>query len=147
MDESFSYTPAPMKARVEIIPLIDVVFFLLATFVLFTLSLEKITSLEVTLPRASGEMPIGPDTTVYIQASERGAFYWKQGRDAPAEFATAAEIPARLADYKRHTADPRVLIRGDDLATFGSAITILDQVRHAGISQVAIETKRSATGK
>ena len=29
------------KARIEIIPLIDVIFFLLATFVLFTLSLNK----------------------------------------------------------------------------------------------------------
>ena len=146
MNESFRYTPAPMKARVEIIPLIDVVFFLLATFVLFTLSLEKITSLEVKLP-PGGEIPSGIDTTVYIQASERGTYFWKQGRDSPAEFVTATEIPARLADYKRQTADPHVLIRGDDVATFGSAITILDQVRHAGISQVAIETKRSATGK
>jgi biopolymer transport protein ExbD len=145
MNETFRYTPAITKARVEIIPLIDVVFFLLATFVLFTLSLEKITSLEVKLP-IDGIPDAGPDTTVYIQASERGSFYWKEGRDSPAEFVAAAEIPARLADYKRHTADPHVLVRGDDLATFGSAITILDQVRHAGISQVAIETKRSATG-
>ena len=136
-----------MKARVEIIPLIDVVFFLLATFVLFTLSLEKITSLDVRLPAGGDGVPPDGDTTVYIQASERGTYYWKQGQDAPAEFVTTAEIPARLADYKRRTADPHVLIRGDDAATFGSAITVLDQVRHAGISQVAIETKRSATGK
>jgi biopolymer transport protein ExbD len=38
------------KARIEIIPLIDVIFFLLATFVLFTLSLNKITALETVLP-------------------------------------------------------------------------------------------------
>lgn len=35
-------TVAPKQARVEIIPLIDVIFFLLATFVLFTLSLQRI---------------------------------------------------------------------------------------------------------
>ncbi len=40
------------KARIEIIPLIDVVFFLLATFVLFTLSLQRISSVDVTLPNA-----------------------------------------------------------------------------------------------
>ncbi len=37
------------KARIEIIPLIDVIFFLLATFVLFTLSLNRIQSVPVDL--------------------------------------------------------------------------------------------------
>ena len=41
------------KARIEIIPLIDVIFFLLATFVLFTLSLNKTGGLAVPLPSAS----------------------------------------------------------------------------------------------
>ena len=41
------------KARIEIIPLIDVIFFLLATFVLFTLSLNKIAAITVVLPKAS----------------------------------------------------------------------------------------------
>ncbi|MEY4941363.1 MAG: hypothetical protein RIQ93_3098, partial [Verrucomicrobiota bacterium] len=41
------------KARIEIIPLIDVIFFLLATFVLFTLSLDKIASIDVNLPVAN----------------------------------------------------------------------------------------------
>ena len=40
------------KARIEIIPLIDVIFFLLATFVLYTLSLNRIMSLPVQLPVA-----------------------------------------------------------------------------------------------
>ena len=41
------------KARIEIIPLIDVIFFLLATFVLFTLSLNKSEGLTgVKLPQS-----------------------------------------------------------------------------------------------
>ncbi len=45
------------KARIEIIPLIDVVFFLLATFVLFTLSLNKSMGLSgvVTPKSETGE--------------------------------------------------------------------------------------------
>ena len=38
------------KARIEIIPLIDVIFFLLATFVLFTLSLNKLSAIPLDLP-------------------------------------------------------------------------------------------------
>ena len=45
------------KARIEIIPLIDVIFFLLATFVLFTLSLNRIQSVPITLPGVSTAKP------------------------------------------------------------------------------------------
>ena len=52
LPETFA-APARRRARLEIIPLIDVIFFLLATFVLFTLSLNRSGGLPVTLPVAS----------------------------------------------------------------------------------------------
>lgn len=137
------YTPRP-KARIEIIPLIDVIFFLLATFVLFTLSLQKMRSIEVILP-GGGKESI-EDSTVFIQTSAEGAFYWNKGRDASAELISAAEIGPRLANYKRTVAVPRVLIRTDRAAKFGAAIVVLDEVRKAGIKQVSIETAVVATG-
>ena len=89
------------KARIEIIPLIDVIFFLLATFVLFTLSLQRISSVPVTLPVASPPGPPNPnDTTIYLQVSDEGTFYWKQGQGT-AELISASEIAPRLQDYKR----------------------------------------------
>ena len=145
MDEIL-YTPAPKKARIEIIPLIDVIFFLLATFVLFTLSLNRIQSIETPLPKAQpGDLTA--DQTVFIQASEAGTFYWKLGRDSTPELISAADLPARLAEYKRTTAAPSVFVRGDSKANFGPAVTILDEVRKAGIPQVSIETVPSASGR
>ncbi len=141
-DTGFS---GPKKARIEIIPLIDVIFFLLATFVLFTLSLEKIKSIEVILPKG-GESREKDVTTVFIQTSEEGTFYWKKGSDAPAELISAGEIGPRLADYKRSVELPRVLIRTDRKAKFGAAVVVLDEVRKAGITQVSIETMVVATG-
>lgn len=136
---------APRKARVEIIPLIDVIFFLLATFVLFTLSLNKIAALNTEFPRA-GELK-GEDLTAYIQASDGGMFYWKEGKLAAPELIPANEIAPRLADYKRRVATPRVLIRGDDKAKFGPAIMLFDEVRKAQIAQVSIETMVGSTGR
>ncbi len=135
------------KARIEIIPLIDVIFFLLATFVLFTLSLSRITSLPVTLPVASPPGPPNPnDTTIYLQVSDEGTFYWKQGQGTP-ELISASEIAPRLADYKRSESNPRILIRGDNKARFGAAVLVLDEVRMAGIEQVSVETISSPTGR
>ena len=136
---------APKKARVEIIPLIDVIFFLLATFVLFTLSLNKIGVIDVRLPDSRPDPNPTPDATVSIQASVDGALYWKQGTDS-AELITIAELRPKLEQYRRNVPGPRVFIRGDNRAKFGATARILDIVRAAGIDQVAIETKASPTG-
>jgi biopolymer transport protein ExbD len=135
------------KARIEIIPLIDVIFFLLATFVLFTLSLQRISALPVTLPVASPPGPTNPnDTTIYLQVSDEGNYYWKQGQ-GNAELIGPAEIAPRLHDYRRSESNPRVLIRGDTKARFGAAVFALDEVRKAGIPQVSVETVSSPTGR
>ncbi|MBL9188535.1 MAG: biopolymer transporter ExbD [Opitutaceae bacterium] len=136
------------KARIEIIPLIDVIFFLLATFVLFTLSLQRITSVPVTLPVASPPGPPNPnDNTVYLQVSDDGNYYWKQGGQGTPELITTSEIAPRLADYKRSENNPRVLVRGDTRAKFGAAVNALDEVRKSGIDQVSVETVSSPTGR
>jgi biopolymer transport protein ExbD len=137
------------KARIEIIPLIDVIFFLLATFVLFTLSLDKIASLPVTLPKASVSTSDQPpdETMLSIQVSESGTYYWKLGTGAP-ELVSATEILPRLEQYQNKLGNnTRVIIRGDRLARFGPAMTVLDEVRQAGIQQVSVETVVSRTGK
>ena len=130
----------PRKARVEIIPLIDVVFFLLATFVLFTLALEKLAVLPGPLPVADGRHDPKDDTTVYIQASEAGMFRWKQGRTSAPELISTAEIRPRLMEYKRAVPSPRVMICGDGKAKLGPAVMLLDEVRRAEIGQVCLET-------
>ncbi|HWA87757.1 MAG TPA: biopolymer transporter ExbD [Opitutus sp.] len=134
----------PRRARVEIIPLIDVVFFLLATFVLFTLSLNKIVSITTHLPQSGP--PAIEDRTVYLQVVDGGMCYWKQGSAGVAELIPASELSARLLNYRRHTAEPRVFVRGDGTAKFGAAVLALDEVRKAGIAQVSIETKVSRAG-
>lgn len=138
------------KARIEIIPLIDVIFFLLATFVLFTLSLNKIASIPVDLPKAdpTPRPPDPNDPTVYLQISDEGNCYWKQGSLGATELITTGEIRPRLADYKNREGDKsRVLIQGDLRAKFGAAVHALDEVRQAGITQVSVQTTVQATGK
>jgi biopolymer transport protein ExbD len=125
------------KARIEIIPLIDVIFFLLATFVLFTLSLAKIQSLPVQLPVASNDSSSKPDDDmVKLQVSDQGTCFWNT------EPITVAEIRPRLEQYKKSVQNPRVLISGDSKAKFGVAVLALDEVRKAGIQQVSVDTRQ-----
>ncbi|HWA29381.1 MAG TPA: biopolymer transporter ExbD [Lacunisphaera sp.] len=131
---------APRKARVEIIPLIDVIFFLLATFVLFTLSMDKLHTLALTLPVGGSPSKAQPDI-VSIQLSADGAVFWNR------ELIDAKEVPARLEHYKVETDEPRVMISADERAKFGEAIAVFDQVRQSGIAKVSIETKPRPTAK
>lgn len=135
--------PVRKKARIEIIPLIDVIFFLLATFVLFTLSLNALKSVPVDLPVAAPPPPPGtppPDITT-IQVSGDGAIFWNK------ELIDLGEIPARLAHYKTQTDDPRILIAGDERARFGITVNVLDMIRQAGILKFSVETRTRPTGK
>ncbi len=142
VSSSGSTAGGPKKARIEIIPLIDVIFFLLATFVLFTLSLNKIQSVPVDLPQATPAPKSGnDDEIVVLQVSDTGTAYWNK------ELITLAEIAPRLINYKTTTPNPRVLITGDDRARYGETIRALDEVRKAGISQVSIETTYRPTGR
>lgn len=131
--------PVPKKARVEIIPLIDVIFFLLATFVLFTLTLHRVRVVEATLPQSTLERG-ADDTTLFILASADGAFHWRVGRGGVSEAISEAELAPRLQEYKRAVPAPRVLVRSDSTAKLKAAVIILDEVRRAQIKDVAIET-------
>jgi biopolymer transport protein ExbD len=130
------------KARIEIIPLIDVIFFLLATFVLFTLSLSRIVSVPVQLPVATPPTNQKPDDDmVTLQVSDTGTYFWNK------EPISSTELEPRLHSYKAQVQTPRVLIAGDNRAHFGPTVYALDQVRKAGIDQVSIETRVRDTGK
>jgi len=135
------------KARIEIIPLIDVIFFLLATFVLFTLSLNKIASIPVQLPAAQETKNTKPDEElVTLQVSDTGVYYWKVGTN-PAEQIQLMDIAPRLKQLRDNNANAKVLIAGDSLAKYGPTVQALDQVREANITQVSVETRVHPTGK
>ena len=134
--------PNRKKARIEIIPLIDVIFFLLATFVLFVLSLNNIKSVPVDLPVAAPPTNQPPPTdSVTIQVSGDGAIFWNR------ELIDMNEVPSRLAYYKTQTDDPKIMIAGDEKARFGFTVALLDEVRKANILKFSVETRTRPTGK
>jgi biopolymer transport protein ExbD len=135
-------TEGQKKARIEIIPLIDVIFFLLATFVLFVLSLQRIQSVPLQLPVAQppAHQP-KDDDMVTLQVSDVGTYFWNR------EPITTNELEGHLRSYKAQTQTPRVLVSGDSRAHFGATVYALDMIRKVEIDQVSIETRVSDTGK
>ena len=124
------------KARIEISPLIDVIFFLLATFVLFTLSLNRSQGLRVLLPESETGVPRDPSGTATITVTQEGTMAWDK------DPVTLDEFLIRLKQFHfEHPDDARVLINGDAEASYSSVIYALDEVRKIGIPKVLIETR------
>ena len=126
------------RARIEIIPLIDIIFFLLATFVMVSLSMVKNRGIQVNLPSASTGTPQerGEFATISIDAGGN-LFFNKQPVDA-------GQLDQDLKELMARSVEPHLYINGDVKAEFGKAIAVLDEVRSLGITKVAIETQLKA---
>jgi biopolymer transport protein ExbD len=128
------------RARIEIIPLIDIIFFLLATFVMVSLSMTKNQGVHVALPDAGSAASLGDsqqmEKAVTLSVTDKGDVFFNK------EKVTLAQLPFRLQTLKSSLKDPKVIINGDAGADFRVVVAVLDETRKAGISKVGIATDR-----
>ena len=128
------------RARIEIIPLIDIIFFLLATFVMISLSMVKNQGIIIHLPVASTGQPLDRTVLKIVTVTKSGDVFLDQ------ENLGIEGLRARLGELKNKSQDVQVLINGDEAADFGLVVKILDEIRKIGIGKVSIQTK-GAQGK
>ncbi len=126
---------AKRRARIEIIPLIDIVFFLLATFVMVSMSMVKNQGVPVKLPAAATSAPEKRDAHAVITVTEAGDVYFDKDK------LSLDELGPRLDALKASDPDAKVFVNGDENAKFGAAIRVLDEARKRGIEKVSIQTK------
>lgn len=131
----FHPPPPCKKARLEIIPLIDVIFFLLATFVLVSLSMTRIQGIPLDLPVGRAAAAPDENETRSVGVLRGGQYVWDQ------QALSWEQLLVKLAQYRRESPDPRVLIQGESEAEFGHAAAVLDEARRIGISKVSIQTQ------
>jgi len=123
------------EARIEIIPLIDIMFFLLAAFMLVSLSMVHLKAVKVNLPTATTATAESSKNPLNIAVSKAG-LVWIDGQPVGDH-----ELMQALSARHQADADLRVFISGDADARHGDMMRILDLVRSAGIQKVAFETR------
>ena len=123
------------KARIEIIPLIDIIFFLLATFVMVSLAMVKNQGINVNLPVARTGSTQERNAIVTITVTESGDIYLNK------EKINIDLLPQHLKQLRANNPDLKVFINGDQKVYFGEAIKVLDEIRVMGITKVAIQTR------
>lgn len=129
--------PARRRATIPVIPLIDIIFFLLATFVMVSMSMTKNEGINVALPgAASSQKQDAKEQAVTISVTEKGDLFFNK------EKVTMAQLPFRLQSYKTSTKDPRVIVNGDAGADFKMVVQAIDEIRKIGVTQIAISTQK-----
>ena len=132
-------SPIPHKrARIEIIPLIDIMFFLLASFMMVSLSQVHMKGIRVNLPASVAVTqptpPIEKDYThLFVDAD--GLVHFDK------EVVLDGDVTPRLLQLYNANHDVKVFVSGDREALHGEVIKLLDRVRSAGIQKVGYEIK------
>jgi biopolymer transport protein ExbD len=137
-------SPIPKKhARIEIIPLIDIMFFLLASFMMVSLSQTHMKGIRVNLPSPNTPPP-PPDQVkdyISIRIAEGGLIYFDNVA------VNYDEVHMRLDQLHRANPDVKISLSAEQLALHGTVIDVLDKVRSVGITKVGYQIKAaSVTG-
>jgi biopolymer transport protein ExbD len=115
------------------IPLIDVIFLLLVTFIFFTMSMTIHRGLPVQLPSASTAV-VETKGFVEITVQKDGKIFMDERN------VTLEVLQSDLTDLRRESPETKVLISGDRKASYDLVISVMDAVKQAGISGVSLET-------
>ncbi|MGO9443582.1 MAG: ExbD/TolR family protein [Thiobacillaceae bacterium] len=121
------------RGRIEIIPMIDVMFFLLVTFMLASLSMQNLHSLAVNLPQGHAAplqaktpvtLTITPDSRIFLDTT-------------PVTLQTLAPtLKPRL-----QSPDASVIVAADSAAPNGVTVAAMLQARAAGAQHFLIAVK------
>jgi len=122
------------RGRIEIIPMIDVMFFLLATFMLASLTLQNLHALPVDLPQGRAK-PLEAPKRVTLTVTGDGKLFLDK-------------VPVALDDLAAalgpllHGSDTSIVIAADKLAPNGVVVQAMLRARAAGAEHFLFAIRR-----
>ncbi len=119
------------RPRVEIVPMVDVMTFLIAFFMLFTTFRSNPAGLNVRLPKAATAVP--QDATRIVVSIDRSGEVYLNNRKT-----TVAKLRMDIAQHVKADPDETVIIRADSVTRYSRLVEVMDAVRLAGAARLAL---------
>ena len=121
------------RGRIEIIPMIDVMFFLLATFMLTTLAMQRLDAVHIDLPSGQAQ-PMQADKPLTLAVNRANQVFVNRQ-------------PVRLDEVDRAVAkllrkDGEVIVAADDGASHGVVVKAILEARKAGAEHFLVAVHR-----
>jgi biopolymer transport protein ExbD len=123
------------EPRVDLTPMVDVVFLLLIFFMISTTFVET-PGISVQLPESSSQREIKVPEEVKIQLSKEGEIYIGEER------LSLEELRVRLAGYGAKAREMNFALYADREARHGRVVQVMDLAREAGFGKLAIATEQ-----
>ncbi|MDU2065578.1 MAG: biopolymer transporter ExbD [Sporomusaceae bacterium] len=121
--------------RLMIIPMIDIIFFLLVFFMMSTLYMNEQRMIPITLPAAATAAKQIPDQPVIIVIDATGKIHLNKQ-----EIAEKALSEAVGRELMLHPDAPFIL-RADQAVEYGRVIALLDELKQIGVKKVSFATE------
>jgi biopolymer transport protein ExbD len=139
-----SFSPRPLKlwqdehshqgeVRIEIIPLIDVIFCILTFFILGAVGLSRQQAIGLDLPKASTGVPQMREMLV-VSLDDFGQVYVEQ------QLVTRNQLSEAIKNYHQFNPSGLMVLNASRTASYNEVIQVLDLLRQVGGDRVALAT-------
>ncbi|WP_303141936.1 biopolymer transporter ExbD [uncultured Dialister sp.] len=126
------------KPKIMIVPMIDIIFFLLVFFMMSMLSMVVQKSINLNLPQTASAK-VNVEQTLPVSITSDGTIYVEKEKIAKDDFRKRMEIE------KNRNPNVAIVLRADAKSEHGDFVFVLDQLKSVGISKIGIATE-SKTG-
>lgn len=127
------------KARIEIIPMIDIMLFLLVFFIMVTLHMIPDAGIASRLPTSSTAQSM-PKPQITLAVDKDGAIHFDNKRLTPAQLTA-------LLKGKPHPDELQVTVAGDREVSLQQLMTVMDACRMAGVTKIGLATRQDGGGE
>ncbi|NUT60476.1 biopolymer transporter ExbD [Herbaspirillum sp. C9C3] len=128
--------PKKRKARVEIIPMIDVMMFLLVFFVLISLNVIPALGLKTRLPSSSTAQDLKPQTKAVITIAKDDVI------QVDGENTNLDALTARLDKLRGEGEKLNLIINSDRGVEVQRLVDVMDTLKKGGFDSISIATRR-----
>jgi len=125
------------QPQLMIIPMIDIIFFLLVFFMMSTLYMVEQNTIPINLPQASASQRDIPQSINITIMSDGKVVYEKE--EIPLEL-----LKKRVTMQLSNQADSVFILRGDRQAEYGKIVAVMDELKQAGARRVSVATDTKA---
>lgn len=123
------------EAKIEVVPLIDIMFFLLASFMMVSLTMTQVNRVKLKLPTVTTSQQEMKTPPIHLAIDANGVITWDMVVTTP------TEITDKLKALPPNE-ETAVMIGADEEAKHKQVMAVLDAVKVAGISKVSFETAK-----
>jgi biopolymer transport protein ExbD len=119
------------RVRIEIIPMIDVIFFLLVFFMVTSLAMTRINSVKVVLPKTSGK-PQNVQQNIILTVRKDGSLLVNKAA------VTLDSLGPQLVALMQGNPQAVVIVNADEGAGYGTVVEAMDKAKEVGVRKFAL---------